>query len=110
MNYGKVGRRRTGAAGRGLLRAGAGLYLGYLSLGAGQGVPLTPHQSSDQGVLEEPLVQTHPTLGQFVFPSRAGWCTQGGWGSVGTGLGVGWVLSLEGCEGGTAAPLGTWRG
>lgn len=76
----------------------------------GKVVPLTPHQNSDQGVLEEPLVQTHPTLGQFVFPSRAGWCSQGGRGSFGTGLGVGWVLSLEGCEGGAAAPLGTWRG
>ena len=38
-----------------------------LFLGGGQGLPLAACCSSRQGVLEEPLVQIHPSLGQFAF-------------------------------------------
>lgn len=77
------------------LEAALGFYLELLSLGAGQGVPLGAHHSSNQGMLEEPLVQIHPSLGQFVFSGRAGWCTHSDRGSFGTGLDVGWVLSCQ---------------
>lgn len=86
--------------------------LGSLCLGRGEGLPLAPHCSSRQGVLEEPLVQIHPNLGPFAFQQSRLVHAQG-MGQFLHGVGRGTNASAAGLEAfgrGTAASLGAWRG
>lgn len=100
MNYGKVGRRRRvllPGVGSELEAALAplGFYLRFLSLGAERGVSLTPQHSSDQGVLEEPLVRIHRSVGAVCVLQQSRLVRSERTGQFWHGLGVGRALSCR---------------